>query len=200
MTLDQHLTFKNHAQQTINRVSAKIYQLKRLPQFISNKAALLIYKNMILPILEYGDILLTSAPKELRGRLQKLQNKAPKCALGKDKWYNINALHKEAKLLKLHHRRKLHLLEHFFRLSHMPNFKEWKKRPKIGTRSSKKRLMTLRKPITTRYQKSIFYKGPKAWNALPNDLQRIENPMLFKVKLKNYLTTKWSQKGRYNTD
>ena len=52
VTLDQHLTFKNHAQQTINKVLAKVYQLKKMRKFLSNKAALLIYKNMILPILE----------------------------------------------------------------------------------------------------------------------------------------------------
>ena len=200
VTLDQHLTFKNHAQQTINKVSAKVYQLKKMRKLLSNKAALLIYKNMILPILEYGDIFLTSAPKELKGRLQKLQNKALKCALNKDKRYSTNALHKEAKLLKLNHRRKLHLIEHYFRLSRMQNFKEWKKRPKIGTRSSKKKLMTIKKPNTTRYQNSIFSKGPKAWNALPNELQRIEEPLLFKAKLKSHLTLKWKRKGLYNFD
>ena len=94
VTLDQHLTFKNHAQHTINKVSAKIYQLRKMRKFLSQRAALLIYKNMILPITEYGDIFMLSAPKELRNRLQKLQNKALKCALNKEK-------------LKLKHRRAL---------------------------------------------------------------------------------------------
>ena len=107
MTLDQHLTFKNHAQHTINKVSAKIYQLRKMRKFLSQRAALLIYKNMILPIMEYGDIFMLSVLKELRNRLQKLQNKALKCALNKEKRYNTKALHTEAKILKLKHRRAL---------------------------------------------------------------------------------------------
>ena len=193
--LDEHLTFKNHAQHTINRVSAKVYQPKKMRKFLSIRAALLIYKNMILPILEYGDIFLLSAPKKLRSSLQKLQNKALKCALGKDKRYNTNTLHKEAKLLKVKHRRKIHLLEHYFRLSRLPNFKDWKKKPKISTRSSKKRLMAINKPNTTKYQNSIFYKGPKAWNALPSELQHADNLNAFKPKLKNHLTLKWERKA-----
>ena len=113
---------------------------------------------MILPILKYGDIFLISASKDYRDKLQKLQNRALKCALGRDKRYNTNALHKEAKLLRLKHRRKIHLLEHYFRLSRLPNFRDWKKRPKISTRSSKKKLMTIKKPNLAKYQNSVFYK------------------------------------------
>ena len=53
------VALETHAKQVLNTVAAKVYQLRRVRKFLNDKAALLIYKNMILPIMEYGDIYLT---------------------------------------------------------------------------------------------------------------------------------------------
>ena len=73
------MTFDLHT--IIQRVSDKLCYLRRIRHFINNIAAISIYKNMILPILEYGDVPLISAKLSLRKKLQTLQNKALKCAL-----------------------------------------------------------------------------------------------------------------------
>ena len=54
-------TFEKHLNHTIRKVSDKLYQLRKVGQCLTSKAALLISKNMILPILEYGDLYMTSA-------------------------------------------------------------------------------------------------------------------------------------------
>ena len=105
--LDEQLSMETHANILTKKVSYKVYQLTKIRSFISKRAALLIYKNMILPILEYGDIFLHSAPKAIRKKLQVLQNKALKCALSKDKLFDTDELHNEAKLLRLKDRRHL---------------------------------------------------------------------------------------------
>ena len=192
VTLDQHLTFDAFAKQVINRVSTKIYQLRKLKQFLSNKAALLVYKNMILPILEYGDIYLQSASSENRKKMQKLQNKALKCALDKEKRYNTNKLHKEAKLQKLKHRRKLHLLQHMYQVAHMPTFSGWKRRALIRTRSSNKKLLKIKKPNLAKFQNSITYTGPKTWNSLPTEIQKSGNYTHFKHNIKTHYSKIWS--------
>ena len=51
--LDEQLTLETHAGVLIKRVSEKIYQLSKIRSYISKRVVLLIYKNMILPILEY---------------------------------------------------------------------------------------------------------------------------------------------------
>ena len=56
--LDQRLKYDLHAKAIIQRVSDNITYLRRIRRFINCKAALSIYKIMILPILEYGDVLL----------------------------------------------------------------------------------------------------------------------------------------------
>ena len=70
----------------------------------------MVYKGMILPILEYGDVFLHSASVENRKRLQILQNKGLRCALCKDIDTSTVDLHTEANLLKLHFRREQHIL------------------------------------------------------------------------------------------
>ena len=70
--LDEQLSMDTHANSVIQKVSNKIYQLTKIRSFITKRAATLIYKNMILPILEYGDIFLHSATQRVR---KKLHNK-----------------------------------------------------------------------------------------------------------------------------
>ena len=82
--------------------------------FLSSEAAVLVYKNMILPMIEYGDIFLTAASKENRGKLQVLQNKALRAALQVDKYYDTADLHSEVGLSKLKTRREQHLLTFMF--------------------------------------------------------------------------------------
>ena len=108
--LDEQLSMETHANSVIQKVSNKIYQLTRIRSFISKRAATLIYKNMILPIPEYGDIFLHSATHKTRKKLQTLQNKALRCALEKEKLTRSDVMHKEANILKLKDRRHVHIL------------------------------------------------------------------------------------------
>ena len=109
--LDEPLNYESHARLTINRVKLKIIQLKRMRSFLNKKAAILIYKNMILPIMEHGDIFLASLSVATKKKLQIMQNKALRTALGMDQDHCTTALHKEAKLLKLDTRQKAHMLQ-----------------------------------------------------------------------------------------
>ena len=156
-------------------MSNKIYQLTKIRSYTTKRAALLIYENMILPILEYGDIFLHSATHKIRKKLQTLQNKALRCAVSKDRITKSDLLHTEANILKLKDRRHVHMLLHMFQLSPMPNFKLWKtyKATGVRTRSSKKKLLTSRRPTHEKYKRSITYQGPKLWNSLPGNLQKI---------------------------
>ena len=82
ITLDTGLNYNQHVNKTICTVTAKLKQFQRMRGFLSTKAALMVYKNMMLPVLEYGDVFLTAATLLNRKRLQILQNKGLRCALG----------------------------------------------------------------------------------------------------------------------
>ena len=59
---------------------------------------------MMLPILEHGDIFLSAMTNVNRQRLQVLQNKGLRCALGRDLETSTDDLHAEAKFLQLKYR------------------------------------------------------------------------------------------------
>ena len=189
--LDEQLSLDTHANLLIRRVSNKIYQLTRIRSFITKKAALLIYKNMILPILEYGDIFIHSASQKIRKKLQILQNRALKCALQKDKLCSTIDLHEEAKILNLKERRHMHVLLHMYQLAQMPNFKLWKSYQHTGTRtrSSKKKLITCRRPTNEKFKKGITYQGPKLWNSLPGHVQKLDSYHEFKQQIRKIFQT-----------
>ena len=129
MNLDQSLKYDRYAKAIIMKVTEK---LKRICRYINSKAALNIYKNMILPILEYGDVLLVSIRADLKKKLQTLQNKALKCAVGLDPLTSTEEMHLLAGLEKLKHRRKQHLLQLMYKQKENPFLWKRKKRRSVG--------------------------------------------------------------------
>ena len=157
--------------------------------FLNTKAAILVYKNMILPIMEYGDIFLSSLSVATKKKLQTMQNKALKIALNRDPEHCTTALHEEAKLLKLSERRKAHILQFTFKLKR--NTKRLL-RGRTGriTRSSRKILFKLRKPTTEKYKKCLSYYGLRLWNSLPVNVQTMNEPVCFKNRIKTIVVPK----------
>ena len=114
VTMDSQLSYNLHVNKIVATISGKLKTFQRMRNFLSVRAALLVYKSMMLPILEYGDILLSATSVKNRKRLQVLQNKGLRCALNKGIEANTCELHSEAKLLKLKHRRDQHVLNFMY--------------------------------------------------------------------------------------
>ena len=189
ITLDPQLNYNLHITKTVSAISGKLKQFQRMRSFLNIKAALLVYKNMLLPILEYGDILFTAASLENRRKMQVLQNKGLRCALNHDLETSVKDLHNEAKLLKLKHRRELHLLNFMYDWSQDPVRLKLKNKSSIVTRSGSRKLLRVRRPKTERFKRSLSYAGPKRWNALPQHLTLAPTKPLFKS-----LATDWANK------
>ena len=87
---------------------------------------------------------------------------------------------------------------HMFQLAQMPNFKLWKVHQPIGTRtrSSKKRLLTSRKPTNEKFRRSITYQGPKLWNSLPANIQKLGSYCEFKKEVMRLFQPLIAGKGK----
>ena len=183
MTLDGQLNYDQHVQRVITNVTLKLKQFRKMRYFLNLKAAILIYKNMILPMIEYGDIFLSGATADNRKKLQILQNKGLRCALNRDKFDSVSVLHADGKLLRLKHRRDIHTLCYMYDMSQ--NNKNLKKLVEGGvrTRSQNKKLIKIRKPNTEKFKKSLAYRGPKRWNALPGDLHHVGSRQQFTARV-----------------
>ena len=182
ITLDEQLNYELQAQSIIRKVNNKVIQLGSMRYFLNKQAALLVFKNMILPILEYGDVFLSALSASTSNILQTLQNKALRLVLDRKKELSTNELHAAAGLRKLKFRRKLHTLQY---LSHKKHDHKLIARRANGriTRSSGKVLFILPKPSTEKFKSSLAYSGLKLWNQLPSCLQNIPDIKHFKRRI-----------------
>ena len=105
--------------------------------FLNTKAALLVYKSMLLPILEYGDVFLSAASGINK---KHLQNKGLCCALNKNLETGTLDLHTEAKLLRLKYRRERHVLNFMYDQAHNPKLLKQKPEHHMQTLSCNKKL------------------------------------------------------------
>ena len=60
VTMDSQLSYNLHVNKIVATISGKLKTFQRMRNFLNVRAALLVYKSMMLPILEYGDILLSA--------------------------------------------------------------------------------------------------------------------------------------------
>ena len=60
----------------------------------------------------------------------------------------------------------------------------------VRTCYSRKKLMRVKRPKTERFKRSLTYRGPRKWNALPEDLQFKETKGEFKNKVQTYILQK----------
>ena len=183
VTLDPQLKLDKHVQNTVNIVSGKLYQFRRMRSFLNEEAALLVYKNMLLPMLEYGDIILNGITATQKKRLQGLQNKGLRCALKRKQDSSTAVLHEDANLLKLKFRRQQHVLNFMFDMSQQDASMKPARKVGVSTRQGNKRLMKLRRPKTERFKKCLAYVGPKQWNGLPEKFHFITTKPPYKSQV-----------------
>ena len=100
---DTELGLCQQITETHNRVRRKLFQLRKIRKFINEFAALQIYKQTILPILDYCGFLTMSGNKNDYFDLQVLQNDAIRAGIGYPDGYTLSriALHEKAKLSSL---------------------------------------------------------------------------------------------------
>ena len=153
VTLDRQLNYDLHINKTFASASSKLKQFQHMRSFINVKAALLVFKSMLLPLLEYGDVFLSACTMKNRKKLQVIQNKGLRCALNKGLEASTDELHSEAKLLKLQYRREQHVLKCMFGKSGCEGNLKVKGTSGIVTRSQTKKLMKIRRPITEKFTK-----------------------------------------------
>ena len=64
ITLDVNLNYNKHLENVIRTISYKSLLLAKVRKYITTEVAIQIYKTMILPVLEYGDILYDGTNKK----------------------------------------------------------------------------------------------------------------------------------------
>ena len=120
VTIDKNLNFEKFLNATIGKVNGRLITLARIRKLMDMKTCLLIYKQTILPILDYVSVLVNSSTQRKISKLQPLQNRAVriiKKLTGYVSTDDMSCLHKELRLKMLKCRRKMFMLKMMYKLS-----------------------------------------------------------------------------------
>ena len=165
----------------------KIYMMRKMRRYVTYKAALQIYKQLILPIFDYAGFLLIACNRGKKHDLQIMQNDVLRFCdnNNRDDRVLISDMHRKAHLLSLEQRRCKQLLSLMYKLS-----KNVKNRKTTGrnTRQQEKYVFRTDVKIGTKYSNSPYYKGSTLWNNLSREMQLSESLCSFKVELKKHYT------------
>lgn len=188
VTIDDQLSFNAAIDQMHRKAAHKLKTLYHIRQCLTSHSGLLMAKSMILPYLEYGLIFLNSCPDAQLRKLQILQNKILKCALGKNSLFSTRLLHKQTGTLLIKDQiryQQLSLIQHDF-MNNSPLFP----RSNSGitrTRSSDAVTLPVVRPTCELFRRSIYYQGILDWNNLSSELKNSSSLHSFKIKLKRQI-------------
>ena len=189
ITLDANLTYSKHLENVIKTISYKALLLAKMRKNNTHEVALRIYKTMILPVMEYGDILYDDTNKKLTDKLQTLQNRCLHTCLLPMQHIPTIRLHEVDKIAKLTRRRKMHLQLYMFKQKHnisLVNTRE------VASRNHDAILFTKLKPNSEKYKTNVLYKGAIAWNALSVAIRKSQTYIILRdllnVKLISEIT------------
>ena len=149
-----------------------MYQLKRLRPYTTNDIACTIYKQTIVPLIDYADFMIEPVNQAACNKLIKLQEKAVKYIDN-----NTNATLKHDELCMKYNIQPLRLRwrEHILCLMYRLSKKKHKLnviRPKIILRSNAKvKFLKKRKRTYEIYLKSPMCRCSKLWEMLAFDVQ-----------------------------
>ena len=186
VTLDECLNMKANFNSILKKFSYKIYQFGKIRKYIDISTRVLLYKQTVLPLVEYVSFMLCLSNKHETDKLQRLQNRCLRMC------YNVNVptdvgtaqLHNNARLDKLCVRRDIALLSIMFdlRWNNM-----YEKKVIRATRANQGYIFDLNVPHTGLYANSPYYVGGNMWNKLSVKLQNNDRKDQFKKDVKDLL-------------
>ena len=183
IVLDSSLSFKKHMDQCAKVVSHKIFILSKIRKSVSEETAIFVYRSMIAPIIDYGDVVYSGGLQEGIAKLQKLQNRALRICLDVHHYLPTVLLHQEAEVVNLKIRRSCNVKKYMYK---QQTNEDLLVKPKIQTRRHKGIIFNTYKPNLEICKKNPLYRGALIWNALDPGVRNIPTFDKFKLYLKDW--------------
>ena len=188
VTLDREMTRTSLLTDTKRSVTNRLFNLRKLRHYITEKSTIAIYKQTILPVFDYAGFILISCNKSDRHDLQILKNDALRTCFNvkrRDK-LSVASMHKKAKLLSLEQQRSLQLLSlMYLHKNNVDNLRVFNR----NTRAAQRDQFDVERYNNIKYRNSPFYKGVELWNLIPMDILTSDSIFQFKHNLKRKYTT-----------
>ncbi len=191
--VDSKLSFDKNTEYIYSKVIKRIGVLGKSRFFLSQELALYLYKQLILPLLDYGDVLYDGTSQKNSHVIQKLQNAAFRRILKAPKLTPTQCLHDDLGMDRLHIRREKHICTEMYKIVHEIHPISLKSYVQMldnvsnrVTRQSSALALYICKPRLELTKRSFFYRGPILWNNLPVYVQEAPTLECFKKLLNTW--------------
>lgn len=162
--------------------------MNKVKNCLNKKSAVLVFKSMILPLLEYGSLFLLNCCNAERTRMQRIQNKGLKLAYNKDRRCNTKILHKEARLASWECRALAQSCRLMFKYK---GNKDFLSIGKPGTRANSGPIFCIDRPATKKFVCTTAYEFRQEWNNLPAHIRIVDDQQHFNLIIKRYFREKY---------
>ena len=181
--LDEYLTLKQNYNNVFKKFSYKVYQFGKIKKYINTPTRILVYKQTVMPLVEYVSFMLNMNTNQDIMKLQRLQNRALRMCFDV---YNpidtsVNDLHVMARVKLLNDRRDLSLLCIMYEMKQMQLYERVGERI---TRQHDKYIFQTDVVNVGTYARSPYYCGSMLWNKLPSRIHEARTKAHFKSELK----------------
>ena len=189
LLLDTDMNFNSLRENVYKRINLKISFFKKIRKYIDVNMALTIYKSTVLPIIEYADFVYEQNIKFVNKKLQTLQNQGLYVVYNQHIMHymqrdSTEILHRKAKMYRLCHRRKLHLLTFAYKLSQNDVYLDHRD---IPTRQHVGKLFLIPKVDHYRFSQNPTYRAMYEWNLQPVEVRNSTSKTVLLTRLKRLI-------------
>ena len=182
-----------HISRLCQRSYSRLGLLNRISGFLPKDVLFRIYKQTILPIIDYCSVVWHDCGSTLTRRVEKIQNRAMRIILQKGRIKCTQEMRSALKLLSQYSRRRFFRFIIIFKiLNHLNCPKQllgiFKLRSTLRNRELRDKTMLHLPKVNSKMGQTMFeYAGAKDWNSLPINIREITSINIFKQTLFTYL-------------
>ena len=198
ITIDKHLTWNQHIRNISLSIAKGIGIMYRVKDVLLENSLLMIYNALILPYINYCNIVWGNCPKNKLDQILLLQKKAVRICTRSSYLSHTNPLFHRLKILKVHDINTMHTAIFMFKYNNklLPRlfndfFSLNKTFHSYPTRRSND--FHLDNPRTLQAQRTLRHHGPDVWNTLPDSVKRLTTLYTIKRKLKEVFLQQYTE-------
>ena len=187
LSIDDNLNFNKPVQDMNKIVTHKLYMFSKIRFYIGEKEAILLFKTMILPIMEYCDIIYEGTSVKNLDKIDKLFKQGLRICV-RNRFpivKNYNELQNICQLCNLNTRRKVHLRNCMYK---QQDNLDLINRRNIRTRLHDAIVFMFYKPNSEKSRQNVIYRGALEWNKLNKEQKLLANFKSFKNSQKRFMS------------
>ncbi len=193
--IDSALSMREHVIKTVSRCFGALRQLRTVRQHVPTAVFQSLVTTLVLSRLDYGNVVLAGASKDLLRRLQSVQNAAARLVFSLRRRDHVSDALLQLHWLKVPERIKYKLLTLTFRALHgtAPHYLNLFERVaensgRLGLRSAvTHHLVIPPSRLVSVGGRSFPVVAASAWNCLPSDIVDTVSTDVFRARLKTFL-------------